>query len=129
MNPLLTETPVVTIKGVSQNLPRLTLSAALKLPKLLNKLLTDDVLEIFSNVEDEQSAQERGISIISALLEGLDGAEETIYEILSLALSLERKEVESIPLAELGEIIVAYKGHPDIDFFTKTLKNLLTTQK
>lgn len=129
MNPLLTETPVVTIKGVSQNLPRLTLSAALKLPKLLNKLLTDDVLEIFSNVEDEQSAQERGISIISALLEGLDGAEETIYEILSLALSLERKEVESIPLAELGEIIVAYKEHPDIDFFTKTLKNLLTTQK
>ena len=125
-NPLLTNTPVVTINGKERNLPRLSLSATFAIVGLIKKAVTPDVIKtIISNQSKDVSDLDRGVIVISELFEVLEDAEEKIYEVLAKILGATPAEVESLALEEIVEIVIAFKDHPDVDFFTKKLPVML----
>lgn len=126
-NPLLTETPVVTINGKQQNLPRLTLSATISVISLLKGLVTPEIISAMST-QSEASDLERGISVVSTVFEELEGSEEKIYKTLGKVLAISTEEAEGLLLEEIVEIAIAFKGHPDVDFFTKRLPKMLKKQ-
>lgn len=132
-NPLLTETPIVSINGEQKHLPRLTFSATLSILNLLRNTLSPELVQSVTALQgSELSDFERGFSIISTILETVDDSEEKLYDLVSKVLKIEKEAAEELPLEELVEIVIAFKDHPDISFFTKHLptavKNLLKEQ-
>lgn len=126
-NPLLTETPVVTINGVEKNLPRLSISTTFAVISLLKSVVTPDSFELFTE-KGADSDLERGMKVFSSVFEALEGSEEKIYKVLAKVLDITKEEAENINLEELVEVAFAYKEHPDVDFFTKRLPKMLKKQ-
>lgn len=126
-NPLLTETPVVTINGVQKNLPRLSISTTFSIISLLKSVVTPESFKLFTE-EGEDSEFERGMKIFSVVFETLEGSEEKIYKTLAKVLEITKEEAENLNLEELVEAAIAYKEHPDVGFFTKRLPVIVKKQ-
>ncbi|MFC5587553.1 hypothetical protein ACFPRA_01350 [Sporosarcina soli] len=129
-NPLLTETPVVTINGQQKNLPRLSLSSTFAIVGLIKEAATPEVIaSLIAMQNDEASEFERGVKIVGVLLETIDNAEERIYKALAKILKIEQEQVEDLTLEEIVEVVIAFKDHPDVGFFTEKLPKMLKEMK
>lgn len=128
-NPLLTETPIVTINGVEKNLPRLSLSATFSIISLVKDVITPDTIKLISSLNKESESElDRGVEVVSTLFGILDGSEEKIYKVIAKVLNESIEDVEELALEEIVEVALAFKDHPDVGFFTKKLPALIKTQ-
>ena len=61
--------------------------------------------------------------IASVVLERMEDCEKDIYELLSRLSGLKKSEVENLPMADFGEMVIAVIKHEGFrDFFTAVVK-------
>lgn len=145
-NPLLTETPVVTINGEERNLPRLSLSSSFAIVKLIRKLATAETIEQatnaykqtqendqitksedgnLKNAKTDENYLEFGLVVFDLIFGALENSEEEIYKVVSVILDISEEEATKLPIEDIVNIGIAFKDHPDIGFFTKKLPAML----
>lgn len=140
-NPLLTETPVVMINGEERNLPRLSLSSSFAIVKLIRKLATAEAIEQATSAykqtqkndqttkdEDAKTDEkylEFGLVVFDLIFGALESSEEEIYKLVSTILDISEEEAIKLPIEDIVNVGIAFKGHPDVGFFTKKLPAML----